>query len=178
MKTAEFIESNIFGWDRATRIVINKKTIIGAPDIYVGIKIDHCASYLIELHAYDELVCFKSVRVVGDNVIFGFGSFVHFFNLVTEKVNSVELDTYFGDLYISQDLGYQGIEFGVLVASAEYLHRFTDSGEEIWKSPPVGIDGVTVAAIEYPIIRVSGEWDPPGGWVDMQIHMESGAKII
>jgi hypothetical protein len=45
-------------------------------------------------------------------------------------------------------------------------------------SSPLGIDGVIVSQIEYPIIKAAGEWDPPGGWVDAKIDLESGEHAI
>lgn len=178
MVTAEFIESNTENWVSAKNIVINRKTVTGSPDIYVGVKADGNSNYLLEIHTYDECVCFSSVKVIAENVIFGFGEYVHFFNTKTECLKSVKLNTYFGHLYVAHDLEYEGEDFGILVASAEYLHRFIASGEEVWKSSRLGIDGVTVSNIEYPIIKASGEWDPPEGWVDAKIDLESGANAI
>lgn len=178
MVTAEFIERNTENWAGAKYIVINKKTVAGSPDIYVGVKTDTNSNYLLELHTFGECVCFSSVKVIEENVIFGFGEYVHFFNTKTECLKSVKLDTYFGHLYVAHDFEYEGEDFGVLVASAKYLHRFMPSGIEVWKSSPLGIDGVTVSKIEYPIIKASGEWDPPGGWVDVKIDLESGEHAI
>ena len=135
-------------------------------------------NYLLELHTFDECVCFSSAEVITENVIFGFGEYVHFFNTKTECLKSVKLDTYFGHLYVAHDLEYEGEDFGVLVASAEYLHRFMPSGIELWKSSRLGIDGVTVLNIEYPIINASGEWDSPGGWVDAKVDFDSGVNAI
>jgi hypothetical protein len=175
---AEFIESNTENWVDAKIIGINKKTVLRYPDIYVGIEAFPSFKFLLEIYTQEECVCFKSIRVITDNVIIGFGEYVHFFNVRTEKVNSFKLDSYFGHLYIVEDLEYEGENFGVLVASAEYLHRFTPSGREIWKSNRLGIDGVTVSKISYPNIEASGEWDPPEGWVDVKINIESGANAI
>jgi len=177
MITAEFIKNDIRDWNNAKNVVINKKTVIGSPDIHVGIRCEKNLCYLLELHTFDELICFSSLKVIGKNVIFGFGEHVHFFNTEKETLISIKLDTYFSGLYIASDLDYIGNDFGVLVASAEYLHRFTPLGEEVWKSLPLGIDGVIVTTINSLIIQASGEWDPPGGWIDVKIDLDSGASV-
>lgn len=178
MITAEFIESNTENWANAKRIAVNKKSIAGSPDICIGIKYGIELRYLLELHTFEESVCFKSIRIIDDNVVFGYGEYVHFFNIGKERLKSLKLDGYFGHLYLAHDLEYERKDIGILVASAGYLHRFTPMGDEVWKSTCLGIDGIIVLRIEYPNIVASGEWDPPGGWVNVKIDLETGANAI
>lgn len=178
MTTAEFIETNTEEWLTAERVVVNKTTTLGSPDMYVGIDTGSSGKFLFEIHTFEECICFKSIKLFPDSVVFGFGEHVHFFNISSTSLKTVKVDTYFGYLYTPEDLEYDGEDFGVLVASAEFLHRFTPLGSEVWKSARLGIDGVTVSKITYPCIEASGEWDPPGGWKDVKINLETGLNAI
>ena len=176
MTTARFIKSNIEDWTSAKRIAINKKSIAGSPNVYISIKTDSTARFLLEVYSDYRDSCFQSRRVVKEHIIIGYGEHVHFFNTISEQQLSIELAFYFCDMYVAEDLGYQGDDFGVLVTSAERLHRFTVCGWEIWTSSQLGIDGVTVLSIENNNIIASGEWDPPGGWIDVTINLDNGEE--
>ena len=86
------------------------------------------------------------------------------------------MNGYFGYLYTPEDFGLDHSVFHILAASASHLHHFAKNGDELWKSSRLGIDGVIVNDVAPPRIRVSGEWDPPGGWKKSEINLKDGTK--
>lgn len=178
MISAEFIDSNLEGWNDRERILLGNKGSFNVPSAYVGVTIDGVQFQLIDLYAYDEYACFKSIKISGSVLVIGFGESVHFINMDTRNSKSVKLDGYFGELYMPEDFDLNNNEFNILVTSCEYLHHFGFSGEEFWKSELLGIDGVIVQDIKPPLIWVDGEWDPPGGWEQVTLNLSNGKNVI
>ena len=103
---------------------------------------------------------------------------MHFINIESDNHKSIKLDGYFGELYTPEDFDLKVNEFGILVASCDYLHHFSLIGDELWKSVQLGIDGVIVHEVTPPLIKTSGEWDPPGGWKEEIINLNNGKIAI
>ena len=99
-------------------------------------------------------------------VIVGFGSHVHAINIINSTVVTVELGSYFGHIYPSDNF--------VLLASAEHLFRLEPDRTVLWKSDDLAIDGVIVEEIGPNVIRGDGEWDPPGGWRPFAVSVVDG----
>ncbi|UPT66264.1 MAG: hypothetical protein M0D57_17570 [Sphingobacteriales bacterium JAD_PAG50586_3] len=113
---------------------------------------------------------FKEAAII-DNVI-GVGHEARFYmlNLADNKLLcKLEVDGYFGHIYTNNGLFY--------VADASYLHCINTKGEAVWKSNPLGIDGVIVEDFDETFISGAGEWDPPDGWRDFKLDLVTG-KII
>lgn len=178
MITAEFLENNNNEWENVPAISIGSKSHFEIQNIRVGVLKHGKKQLLLHIHAEDQCIYFKSLKVSGNHIVIGFGEMVHFFTIENGMVSSKKLDGYFGHLYTPDDFELAGSEFFILVTSAMHLHHFTFSGEEIWKSEMLGIDGVVVHEVAPPFISISGEWDPPGGWEPAIIQLQNGmAKI-
>ncbi len=66
----------------------------------------------------------------------------------------------------------------LFVTSGRRVFRLGEDGEMLWKSAEVGLDGVLVwSDDEAGIVHGSGEWDPPGGWRDFRLAIETGLQI-
>ncbi|MEM6995165.1 MAG: hypothetical protein AAF721_31930 [Myxococcota bacterium] len=117
----------------------------------------------------DELVAFKETALWSDHAVIGLGHRVYFVSVDGSRARGNDLGSYFGHLYPAPG--------SLLVASAERVHRFNDSGRLVWKSEPVGLDGVLVHDAGPPIIRGEGEWDPPGGWRPFALAADTGTLV-
>ncbi len=164
MITAEFLEDGNDEWEGIPSLSIGQKSDFEIQYIKVGLLKLGTKHLLLHIHATDQCTCFKSLKINGNHIVIGFGEMAHFVNIENESIISKKLDGYFGDLYTPDDFDLTNCAFSILVASANYLHHYTFSGEEIWKSEMLGIDGVNVRKVEPPLVYISGEWDPPGGW--------------
>lgn len=64
----------------------------------------------------------------------------------------------------------------LLVSSGRRVFRIGAKADVLWKSPEVGLDGVIISTTNSAgIVHGSGEWDPPGGWRDFQLSLETGS---
>jgi len=51
-------------------------------------------------------------------------------------------------------------------------------GEIIWVNNSLGIDGVIIEKFDTDKIYGSGEWNPPGGWRDFVLDINTGKYFI
>lgn len=67
----------------------------------------------------------------------------------------------------------------LLAASGENVTRFGPSGEVVWRSPPLAVDGVNLFEVDADRDRIEGdaEHDPPGGWRPFAIRLSDGQAI-
>jgi hypothetical protein len=144
---------------------------LGTPDVFVLAETADETRIRIDVYVdrSEESFCFQEAALWHDWVVIGFGHKLH---LVPEDQGvpiMINLDSYFGHLYLTDDL--------LLVATACQLHCFNPNGTPKWSSPTLGIDGVVVHHIEQDVIYGEGEWDPPGGWEPFQVRIASG-KVV
>jgi hypothetical protein len=66
----------------------------------------------------------------------------------------------------------------LLVTSGRRVFRIGANGDVLWKSKEVGLDGVIAHWVCDGVIHGSGEWDPPGGWVDFKLSLETGLQLV
>lgn len=83
------------------------------------------------------------------------------------NTTEVTVEFYFGSFYPLPD--------SLLVCSGTRLYRLSPTGELMWTSPELGIDGVIVSEVRDGLILGEGEWDPPGGWLPFQISLATGS---
>lgn len=79
------------------------------------------------------------------------------------------MDGYFGHLYYDNGAFY--------IADAIGLHCIDKNGQILWYNAELGIDGVIVNEFTDSMIFGSGEFDPPGGWIDFSIDKLTGTKV-
>lgn len=112
---------------------------------------------------------FTRAECLGDYVFFGFANDLYVLNLLDTSVQHIPLRGYFNEFYSCEDR--------MLAASACDLTCFDLDGKLVWESFDLGLDGVVVHDCDGRHIRVSGEWDPPGGWVDAVLDAQTGEKV-
>jgi hypothetical protein len=157
-------------WMRALAIAVGRVSSGGAtPTIFVTIERDDEPLARIDIHE-DEPVhhAFQEAAVWRGVVVVGFGGHVHFVRLERQSVVSHAMSGYFGHLYPLPDR--------LLVADSERLWCFDSAGMPVWKSEPLGVDGVVVHTVEGDVIEGDGEWDPPGGWRPFKLSLASGER--
>lgn len=112
---------------------------------------------------------FTGAKCLGDYAFFGFAQGIYVLNFLKNSVQHVPLRGYFSEFYSCDDK--------LLAASACDLACFDTGGKLVWESRNLGLDGVVVQDYDGRHIRVSGEWDPPGGWEDAVLDANTGKKI-
>ena len=120
---------------------------------------------------------FKDVRCTDHFVCVGFGQHFYVIYLEEQRVETMEVDGYFEDLYTPEDLESPSQAFSLLVASASELISLSPTGSINWHTRELGIDGVVAHRIQDGQIHGDGEWDPPGDWRPFTVDVETGAVI-
>ena len=49
--------------------------------------------------------------------------------------------------------------------------------ELVWSARDLAIDGLLLLGCDGDTLRLSAELDPPGGWVDVSLDLDSGARL-
>lgn len=95
---------------------------------------------------------------------------VYFINLWDLQVTKIDVDMYFGYFVTTPDAVYILDGTGVIAFNANL--------NEKWRNHTLAVDGVTFEEIiDNQIMRISCEMDPPGGWVDKKIDIQTGAAV-
>ncbi|WP_435011037.1 hypothetical protein P12x_002329 [Tundrisphaera lichenicola] len=156
----------------ASRIIgVGSISNVREPDLCVLVEEAGILSWRIELFGdgSEEAYVFQEIQIWGSLIAVGYGHYIHFFNLKLGLNRSYNLDSYFGHIYSDHDY--------LLVASGMKLFRYSQSANLIWRSSDLGIDGVVVDRVANGIVSGQGEWDPPGGWIDYTIDLDSGQSL-
>ena len=175
---AAFLDRDEGSWDKVPKLDLGERSSIESQQRVVGISKDDEKYLLLYVHACDQCVCFESIKVLEDTVIVGFGECIYFVEVLNATFKVKKMDGYFGDLYTPDEFGLPKDVFHILAASASHLYHFRKNSEELWRSPELGIDGVIVNDVISNTIRISGEWDPPGGWEEAEINLVDGTNAI
>ena len=113
---------------------------------------------------------FREAVVAGNVLVVGHEAHCYLFDLdAGQPMLSLEMDGYFGHLYVADGLIY--------IADAAGLFCIDQTGRIRWHTANLGIDGVVVSWISAAEITGSGEWDPPGGWIDFRLDRHTGRAI-
>lgn len=49
--------------------------------------------------------------------------------------------------------------------------------EVVWSARQLAVDGLLFRACDGETLHLSAELDPPGGWVEVALHVDSGARL-
>ena len=142
----------------------------GTPDEYL--LVSEQGTPLLRIDIYldtSESQTFREAVAWREWIAVGFGDRTYLVSASGRPTVFIPLGSYFGHLYPGGD--------GLLVASAERLLCVGASGELVWVSGQLGIDGVIVSGIERKVVAGEGEWDPPGGWRPFKIDLDTGSMM-
>jgi hypothetical protein len=136
--------------------------------IFLLLSQDNKIRYLYEIK-YE--VCnspFKEALIIDNLLAVGLEKHFYLFNIISnENILSLEMNGYFGHLYYDNDFFY--------IADATGLHCINKIGVILWSNNELAIDGVSVHEFKDNKILGSGEFDPPGGWIDFTIDKVTGS---
>jgi hypothetical protein len=155
-------------WLRVESVRVGRvPAAVGTPDCYVTVAEGDKPVLRVDVYAYGpDCFAFQDAVVWRDNLIIGFGSHVHAISLVDRSAITIALESSFGHLYPTRDY--------LLLASGDRLFRMEPDRSILWKSEPLGIDGVVVHEPGPTVVRGEGEWDPPGGWRPFAVFAADG----
>lgn len=124
----------------------------------------------VDVYADSDHYCFRDeALVVGDTLFIGVGQKVAGVRMTSGEVFQRDLDCYFGYLYPLAD--------GALVASGCSLYRLALDGTMRWSARDLAVDGLLVRDVRDGVIVVDAEQDPPGGWEELRVSLESGRRL-
>ena len=139
--------------------------------IFLTISEDNTITNLYEIKYDAHCSPFREALLIDNLLAVGHEEHFYLFNLITnETVLKLEMNGYFGHLYYDKDAFY--------IADANGIHCIYKNGKILWSNNGLAIDGVIIKEITDNKILGSGEWDPPGGWIDFSIAKSTGNKII
>jgi hypothetical protein len=174
---AEFLDDFGPEWRNVDSVEVGRRTPAGEVAARVGVTVDGSPRLRVDVFANYEHEAFREVRCIAPVAAIGYGGHVYFVDVETRAAKPVELSGYFGTLYTPEDFGLADCPFDFLVGSADALHRFAADGSLVWTAEDVAIDGVIVHDIVDGVIDGTGEWDPPGGWKEFRLDLDTGARI-
>jgi hypothetical protein len=114
----------------------------------------------------------KLYYILNGWIVICFGNHIHWFNLKSHNIISYNLKNIFSHFwYFSEIHEYKN---NILIATDEYLCKFDNNSNLIWVSESIAIDGININKIDNNIIECSCEMDPPGGWIEKSINLNTG----
>jgi hypothetical protein len=139
-------------------------------DRFVTLESDEGPLLRIDLfRSGEECYAFEQGCIWSGWAAIGWGHHVYLVTLKTRQVSDLDLGSYFGHMYPTGE--------HLLIASAESLFCISLDGSLLWRSQPLGIDGVVVDEVKGGVIHGQGEWDPPGGWQPFSISIQTGKAV-
>jgi hypothetical protein len=143
---------------------------LGTPDIYITVEERSHPKLRIDVYAADDEAHYFEEEVLWSNwLTIGFGEKVFLVEVTTCALEEIHLGSYFGSFHPGEGF--------LLIASADRIIRVNHNGKVVWRSDHLGLDGVLIERVEKNRIYGKGEWDPPGGWRDFDVCLNSGQAI-
>ena len=113
---------------------------------------------------------FKDVLIKNSILAIGHQPHFYLYNLLENtRLLVLEMDGYFGHLYVNEKLFY--------VTSAGSIYCIDEKGNLIWQNPNLGTDGILIERFGEKKIYGSSECDPPGRWQDFVLDITTGKLI-
>ena len=141
-------------------------TSLSTPDLYVTVA-EGDTVVRVDAYAFgSQSFAFQDAVVWRDKLAIGFGSHVHAISLVDRSAISIDLGSYYADMYPTPDY--------LLIASGERLFRMEPDHSIMWKTAPLANDGVVVYEPGPTVIRGVAELGPPGRWEPFAVLASDG----
>lgn len=103
-------------------------------------------------------------------VAVGFSGYFYLYDLSDE---SIKLFIDFGGYFVQ----FKIFEKHLLIAYNSGVYCLTEYGDIKWHNGNIGIDGVILSEVKKGKLYGSGEIDPPDGWQDFILDIESGKQL-
>jgi len=143
---------------------------LGTPDLFALVSSPESPWLRLDLYRGNrEYNCFQEAAIWNGFVVVGFAERLHLIDLQSSSHFEFKLGSYFGSLWPGETF--------LLAASAEHIFCIGSEGSLLWRSPPLGVDGVLIHDVLNQVVRGDGEWDPPGGWQPFCISLEHGKLL-
>lgn len=99
----------------------------------------------------------------------GTGSEIIAVDLTALEYKRYSVDGYFGRF----------LELGetLFAASAAGVLAFDKNMDLLWRNEGLAVDGVTFGDIRGDVLEISCELDPPGGWVEKRLDIQTGKEL-
>ncbi|MCE9523034.1 MAG: hypothetical protein K8S25_11470 [Alphaproteobacteria bacterium] len=111
-------------------------------------------------------------------IVVGFGARVVLVSLRDSTQHTIALSDSHPPVSLDYFCRIETAPAHLLVTSGRRVLRIDANAQLLWKSPHVGLDGVVISHTDSSgIVHGSGEWDPPGGWRDFQLSLETGLLV-
>ena len=140
-----------------------------SPDVYIILKDGNDVSR-IDLYTGEGAGLYQKLIKVNDWIVIGCSYHVIWISKNYCDMKKFKFDnfSYFMDLTVIGDF--------IIGVFGDRLIKFDKSANIIWNSI-VSIDGIFINQINENIIYCSCEMDPPGGWIDKKIDLNSGLEL-
>ncbi|MEE1898483.1 hypothetical protein V1389_09060 [Flavobacterium rakeshii] len=113
---------------------------------------------------------FKEVIITENLIAVGFQDNFYLYDKIDKTTLLVfPLNGYFGGLRFHEQRFY--------ICDMESLYCIDKSGELLWQSNSLAVDGLVIKDFTAHRITVQAELDPPGGWKDFILNKETGEII-
>lgn len=142
---------------------------LGTPDFYCTVEKEGNPYLVVKIYVEYETPFTKAV-IWNNYIAIGFSESFFLIDIENHSYSNTHLDGYFGYTYPYENF--------LLIATQTNLICFDKQGSQLWATETLGIDGVIVNNFDGIKIYGSGEYDPPGGWVDFIINFRNGKVII
>jgi hypothetical protein len=113
---------------------------------------------------------FKQAEVLDEILAVGHEEYFYLYHLDANRlIFKYKTDGYFGHLYVHNNLFY--------VADASGISCIDKEGHITWTNNQIAVDGVIISQFDDDKIYGSGELDPPGGWKNFILDIQTGKEI-
>ncbi len=102
-------------------------------------------------------------------VVIGCGHALHFVDPQSGRTRTHDLESYFCDLYSTEDR--------LIASSAERVFCLDAAAQLRWRSDPIAVDGINLYKVDSGAVQGSAERDPPGGWVGFAVDLVTGRSV-
>jgi hypothetical protein len=166
----EFINSIPKEFGDQTLLISGKESVKWGNIEYLVLKDNDIIKKALEIRFESHCSPFKDVLIQNNILAIGHQGHFYLYDLLENtSLLVLEIEEYFGHLYVNNNLFY--------VTSSGSIYCVNERGNLIWINPSLGIDGVLIERFTENKIYGSGEWDPPGGWREFVLEKTTGKQI-
>lgn len=166
----EFINSIPEEFNKQTLLVSGNESVKWSNVEYLLLKDNDVVKKAFEIRFESHCSPFKDVIIRNNLLAIGHQGHFYLYDLLENiSLLVLQVDGYFGHLYVNENLFY--------VTGAGSIYCIDEKGNLIWKSSSLGTDGILIDSFSENRIYGSSECDPPGGWKEFVLDIATGKLI-